>query len=478
MLDLTIDGSWDSKLAGDKLTDQYLINTTDVDSVIIKGCIFQNAMIMISNWKEKEAGMMRIFGYKYVLFDSNRIINCYVNEGILIRNDDENRGFANISNNRFNYVYTSSCVNAFYGKYVVKNNYFGTSRGSSINIFGHDTEIIGNVFEGSQYSCAIDLSEGGMVDYNSRNIIISGNTSYYCYDGFVSGHGIEKVSIINNKYLGSIIRNPEAFDLYDKKGGRPKRDRYTDKILTFSGDLNFIKIENNSFEGAFSLLFLEDEALRKDITIEKNRIETLKTSTRSVVVFKTIDGIIIRNNVFWGAGCTPGYLKNPVFISTLPVYESKYDVSNVLIERNKFYSDLDTCYIFAQSIYDRNYDINFLKLDNINITKNKSNVLSSLIFVNDVFSYDTQSRIRVLKNSFNDGFIFSNTKIDTDMAENNKIENAVSKSQQMQNFELNTVVHFDGQYYYVVSGGQATGRNFKPNKGFLKEGVVILHRQN
>lgn len=471
--DITIDGSWDSKRGHGKYENQSLMDIVDVDTVIIKNCIFNDAMVINSNWREKEAGIINIRDYRYVQFDTNTITHCYVNEGVLIRNDNDKKGFASITNNVFDYEYTSSCMNAYYGRYSIKNNVFGTSRGSAINVFGYDSEIKGNTFWGSQYSCAIDLSENGFIDYPSHNITISGNICYFCYDGFINGCGIYNVDIKNNTYNGMVMKQPELLDRYDSENVKPKRARKTDKVLVLIGDLTDISIEGNVFKGGEALLYLEGDAQRKNISIVNNNIELDESTSRSTIVFNAIDGLRIKKNIFIGSGCTPGYLKRPVYIATLPVYESNRTVSNISIEDNQFYSKSDSCYIFTQSIYDRNMDINFLELKNINIVGNKSNVPASLVFVNKSFSDSIMSDITVRNNDFKGGCVMANTIVDTDLKQNYR-KPFYKKQVRGEEYQINTIVERGGKRYYVVAGGKTSENAFVKKNDFIKNGAVVL----
>lgn len=472
---VTIDGSWNPNKGHGKYTDQYLMHIAGVDEVIIKNCVFKDAMTVITSWKERPDAMILISGYRNVLFDRNRIVNCHVTEGLAIRNEKDNEGLATITDNVFDYVFTSSCLNAFYGKYIVKNNLFSTSRGSSLNIFGHDCEIIGNTFMGSQYSCAIDMSENGLINYPSRNYMISDNKAYFCYDGFLNGHGIENVTISGNTYDCTVFKQPYLLDEYDKLTVKPKRGRTEDKLLVFDGSLKNIVIKDNTFKGGQALLFLEDDAEREDIIIVNNRIELDDATNRSAIVFNSVDGLQIKNNVFVEAGCTPGYLKKPVFITTLPVRDLKRSISNVCIGGNEFYSKSDSCYVFTQSVYDRNLDINFLELNDIRIENNRSNVPASLIFVNKSFSMGAKPGIKVRYNDFKGGSVRANCNVETDIKLNDgekqlKKVNKVSGT----DYEMNTIVEMDGKRYYVVAGGKTSESQFSKNKDYLRNGVVVL----
>ena len=474
--ELTIDGSWNSNRSHGKYTDQYLLDIVSVDTVTIKKCEFRDAMVIISNWREKEAGFIRIYDFKHTQFVSNKIINCHTNEGLLVRNDDFKKGNAIISDNLFGFVYTSSCVNAYYGKYIVKNNFFGTCRGSALNLFGYDSELVGNTFKGSHFSCAIDLSESGLINYPSHDVLIKDNKVFFCYSGFVCGHNISNVDIINNDYNCSLIQQPELMDNYDSVWGRPKNERKTDKVFNLSGSLNDIKINGNRIVGGNTLLFIEDNAFKKNITIEKNRVELYKSTFRSAIVFNSVDGLFIKENEFYGSGCTPGYIGKPVFFATLPINESVQAISNVKIENNSFYSVGDTCYIFAQSIYDRNKEINLLPIMNFEVVNNKSDISSSLIFVNEKFSFSNEPTIRVKNNSFNDGVIISNTSVDTDMVEITKNESLKTDGAANKEYRVNTVVQYEGKKYFVVAGGKTSKPRFeKKNNNYIRNGEVILH---
>lgn len=473
---LTIDGSWDPNRDHGKYTDQYLMMIKGVESISITKCVFQNAMVLLPSWREREPAMIMISDYCDVLFDENTINNCYVTEGIAIRNDDKDKGKAIITNNLFNYAFTSSCLNAFYGRYVIKNNCFGTCRGSAINMFGYDSSIVGNTFYGSHFSCAIDLSESGSFNYPSHDISIINNTAYFCYDGFIGGHNVESVLIKGNYYNASTVKQPELLDYYDSRCGQPKWGRQNDKMLVFSGNLKSITVQGCSFIGGNTLLYLEDDAERKYINIIKNDIELNKATPRSAIVFNSVDGLLIRQNVFRGTSCTPGYIEKPVFIATLPIKDIQRSVANVTIEGNSFYADGDMCFVFAQSIYERSKDINFLELKNINIIQNNSNIPASLIFVDKKFSFKTDSSITVKNNDFKGGTIASNIPVDTDIVDIDKVNRIrlMSLSAQPQEYIFNTVVQIDGQYYYVVAGGRTTEKNFSKKNGFLRNGQVIL----
>lgn len=475
MQSLTIDGSWNPNRGHGKYTDQYLMNINGVDNVTIESCMFKDAMVVITSWQERPDAMILITDYKNVLFDRNRIENCHVTEGLAVRNDSDNGGMATITNNIFDYVFTSSCVNAFYGKYIVKNNVFSTSRGSSLNIFGHDCEIVGNTFMGSQYSCAIDMSENGLIDYPSRNYTIARNTAYFCYDGFLNGAGIENVTISGNTYDCTVFKQPNLMDEYDKLTVKPKRGRTEDKILVLNGNLKNIEIKNNTFRGGQALVFLEDDAAREDIKIINNRIELDEATTRSAIVFNSVNGLQIKNNVFVGAGCTPGYLKKPVYIATLPVRELNRGISNVSIEGNQFISKTDSCYVFTQSVYDRNMDINFLEMSNITVENNSSNVPASLVFVNKTFSMIARPGIKVKNNDFKGGSVMANTSVETDMVEVNKARlQTRSAREKSGDYKMNTIVEIGGKRYYVVAGGKATDNMFIKKKDYMRNGVVVL----
>lgn len=471
----TIDGSWNPNKGHGKYTDQYLMHIEGVNKVIIKNCVFRDAMIVITSWKEKTDAMILISDYKSVIFDGNHIVNCHVTEGVAIMNQEGNESLATISNNIFDYVFTSSCLNAFYGKYIVKNNRFSTSRGSTLNIFGHDCVISENTFLGSWYSCAIDLSENGYFNYPSKNYCIKNNTAYYCYDGFLNGSGIENVSIIGNTYDCTVFKQIDLLDEYDKLTIKPKRGRTADKIMVFTGNLKNIEIYDNVFNGGQTLLFLEDDAARENIRIINNRIELDEATTRSAIVFNSVNGLQIKNNVFVGAGCTPGYLKKPVYITTLPVRALTRSISNVSIEGNEFYTKTDSCYVFTQSVYDRNMDINFLELSNINVENNKSNVPASLVFVNKTFSLNAKPGIKVKNNDFKGGSVMANTSVETDMVEGSKARRQTkSMRDKSGEYKMNTIVEMDGKHYYVVAGGRATESKFVKKKDYLRNGVVVL----
>lgn len=297
------------------------------------------------------------------------------------------------------------------------------------------------------------------------------------YSGLSSptGAGIENVTISGNTYDCTVFKQPNLMDEYDKLTVKPKRGRTEDKILVLNGNLKNNEIKDNTFKGGQTLLFLEDDAARENIRIINNRIELDEATTRSAIVFNSVNGLQIKNNVFVGAGCTPGYLKKPVYIATLPVKELNRGISNVSIEGNQFISKTDSCYVFTQSVYDRNMDINFLEMSNITVENNSSNVPASLVFVNKTFSMIARPGIKVKNNDFKDGSVMANTSVETDMVEVNKARlQTKSAREKSGDNKINTIVEIGGKRYYVVAGGKATDNRFVKKKDYMRNGVVVL----
>lgn len=472
---LIIDGSYNTSNADKTVPKEFFITVKNVKEVSFTNCTFQNIRTDYPNWKTgDEAYTIWIDNYDKFAFTDNIVKNVYCPEFLKavlpITNNDKKR-IANISRNKMSFVSTSSAIEVRFGRFRINNNEIGVTRGSTINAFGFDSEIIGNVFHGSHNSSSIDLSEQYAFNYKSKNILIKNNYSEYSHEGLVMGDHVENIKVINNIFRADKY-NEEDFARYDR--GWSFVERSCDRALTFDHDISDIHIISNSFVGVHALLMLNQLGYKKDIKIENNEIRNVSKPKRSCIIITQVDGLSIKNNRFVNTGRSLSYLDSPQFIVIGPTKEKdpeKRFVRNMKIERNTFSFNSDTqkkAYILAHTIYDK-ADCNTLStLSSIVIKKNKTNIIGNVLLVsNDFETIPKDRKIKIKNNNFGTGSVSGNI-IDTV-----PVVNRISG----ENVVANTVIEKDGKRYFVIIGGNPSERILKNNENeFVLDGGSVLKR--
>lgn len=447
---LVLDGSYDMSNPDKTEPKEFFITIKDVNNVAIKGCTFQNIRTVYPNWKEgDDAYTIWVENYYSFSFTDNIVkrVKCpeFLKAVLPVNNTDPTR-IADISHNKFDFESTSSAIEVRFSRFRINNNDIGYTHGSSINSYGFDSEIIGNIFHGSRYSSSIDLSEQFFFKYVSHNVLIKNNYSEYSRAGFLMGHNVYDITIQNNVFRA---------DIHNKQDFQNRKDtfakRQCDASLLLNGDISNIVIRANHFEGANSLIVFNQLGHRKNILIENNTIKNVSSPIRSSLIISQTDGIIIRRNKFINTGYSFSYYSIPQFIvigKTDTTDESERYVRNVLIANNTFsFTDntIAEAYIVAHTVYDPQKCGLLSSLNNITIKRNKSSFKGDVLLVSDVFSISKllKSTLSIKRNRFQGGVVQGNMIRHTTIS-------AISRNMRL---DANTMVEVDGSLYYVVVGG-------------------------
>lgn len=474
---LIVDGGWKNKaLLGGTDPNRWFIITDKVDSIVIENCQFKDIKVSFSNWREVEDAMMLFKDFHFADFKKNEIVGCKAPEGLLFRHEpDESGDVVLLDDNKFDFIKVSSNVNVYFCIFKITNNYFGYCRGSGINAFGHDSQIIGNVIEGSYNSAGIDISEYGEMNYPSRNIEIRNNKSGLCYGGFFAGYDVSGVSIVNNHYDANQY-DADAFASYNTSDD--KRTPTNDRMLYLGGALSDIFIKNNTFQGGNSLVYQWDDVQRKNVVIDNNIITVVEKPVRSVIALSSVDGMTISNNKFSGTGMTLRSLGYPSFICSQPLPEgSENRYANVEIYGNEFIipSTVDSCYVFAHTIYDKRKFHGLAKMGSISIHNNKCNKPANVLINTGDFTYSSTFIVEVKNNDFNGGKVIGNVPhLLKEAIQSNNVKSLKRNSR----IPHGTVLREGDNYFYVISGGitSKSSRSIIEKDGLIYDGDAVLQK--
>ena len=472
---LKIDGGWKNKsLLGGTDPNRWFIKTQNVDNVIIENCMFMDLKTSFGNWREVEDALMLFKDFHRAVFKNNTIVGCKAPEGPLFRHEPDNsEDIVILENNRFEYTSVSSNVNIYFCRFKIVNNYFGFCRGSGINAFGHDGQIIGNEIIGSYNSAGIDVSEYGDMNYTSKNIEVKGNKCGLCYGGFFAGHDIRNITIADNYYDAGQY-DAKAFAFYDTP--QKQREPVNDRMLYLGGNVSDITVRNNTFKGGHSLLCQWDDAQRGNILIDGNIVMVADKPVRSMISLSAVDGLAIVNNKFTGTGKTFGSLGYPSFICTQPLPKGSQRVfGDVEISGNEFTitSTTDSCYVFAHTIYDKRQYHGMAILGNISIHDNKCNKAANVLLNTGDFSSNTSPKVEVKNNEFRGGRVMGNVSGVT----RNGRENA-GMLKRNATLTHDVVIRDGNDYYYVICGGvTAKNKSMRIEKdGLIYDGEAVLQK--
>lgn len=471
---LILDGSYSTSKSDNTIPKEFFITVKNVKNVTFKRCTFQNIRTEYPNWKEGDQPYtIWVENYDKFVFCDNVVTNCDCPEFLFavqpINNTNQNV-IADISRNKMDFVRTSSAIEVRFGRYRINNNIIGVTQGSTINAYGYNSEIIGNVFKGSHNSSTIDLSEDFTFKYVSSNILVKNNYSEYSHDGFLSADHVSNIQISDNVFRSDIY-DEEIHERYNRQW--TKVNKRNDFALRLEHDLSNIIILSNCFIGCRALFSFSSLGAKNNIKVENNYIECIPETERSVIVLTQTRNIIINNNVFINTGGTLSYLDKPQFIVIGPTIlsdASKRFIDSVKVTGNTFSfkgKDIKEAYIMAHSLYDKANCNTLSTLNNISLERNKSKFRGDILLVTDDFNNPLGASISIINNDFKSGQIQGN------IVANNTIRNI----RRMAPLKSNTVIEKDGRKYYVIVGGLTSIINVDYNKdGYIMDGSVILRR--
>lgn len=469
---LIIDGGYSTSNPDKTVPKEFFITVKNVNNVSISGCTFQNIRTEYPNWKEGDQPYtIWVENYNKFSFCDNVVSNCacpeFLKAVLPIENTNPNR-IADISRNTMSFVYTSSAIEVRFGRFRINENKIGVTQGSSINAFGFDSELIGNIFEGSHNSASIDLSEDFFFKYVSHDILVKDNFSKYSRDGLLIADHVNNIKIKNNEYRADIY-NKEAHERYNQLWSYV--ERRSDFGVRLEHDISNISIVSNTFIGCRALTSFVSLGKKDNIVIAKNYIECIPETERSSIVVSQINGMTIKNNVFVNTGNTLDYLENPQFIVIGPTgspNSSERYINHLRIFRNKFsFSDNETkeAYILAHSLYDKSNCNTLSTLDNIKVIRNHASFKGDILLVSDDFKKPQSARITLSNNSFQNGLLLGNVV-------NNPSYGMILRSNLL---EANTVLEKGGKKYYVIVGGKTSAKDVDYfDEGYIRDGDAIL----
>jgi hypothetical protein len=470
---LILDGSSDIAKPDNTKPKEFFITVKDVKDVSITKCTFQNIRTDYPNWKPgDEPYTIWVENYKKFIFCNNIVRNCDCPEflkAVLPKNNQDANRIAEISRNNMQFYRTSSAIEVRFGRFKINNNEIGVTHGSTINAFGFDSEIIGNIFHGSHNSSSIDISEQFAFKYVSSNIIVKNNYSKYAHDGFFMADHVNGITIKNNTYRADIFDENEH-ERYDKVW--TKVERKCDLALRLEHDISDINIVSNKFIGCNALMMLATLGRKANIVVKNNYIRNVKSTIRSSILLTQIDGMLVENNTFINAGRTLSYFEEPQFIVIGPTentVSSERYVRNLTISNNSFSfsNNNDSAYVLAHTVYDKSNCNTLSSLDNITIKNNSTSFRGDVLLVTDNFVDPTNATIIIKRNRFNSGFILGNIAK----------PQSVRQVKRGTRLESNAIVDKNGIRYYVVFGGITSSSDVDYNgAGYIKDGNVILRK--
>lgn len=471
---LILDGSSDYAKPDNTKPKEFFITVKDVKDVSFTKCTFQNIRTDYPNWKPgDEPYTIWVENYKKFIFCDNIVRNCDCPEflkAVLPKNNQDANRIAKISRNNMQFYRTSSAIEVRFGRFQINNNEIGVTHGSTINAFGFDSEIIGNILHGSHNSSSIDISEQFAFKYVSSNIIVKNNYSEYAHDGFFMADHVNGIIIKNNTYRADIFDENEH-ERYDKVW--TKVERKCDLALRLDHDISDINIVSNKFIGCNALMMLATLGRKANIRIEKNYIKNIPTTKRSSLLLSQIDGMTVKDNIFINAGRTFSYMNEQQFIVIGPtetMNTSERYVRNLIISKNSFsFSDsrTDSAYVLAHTIYDKANCNTLSSLENITIKNNTTSFRGDVLLVTDNFVDPTNATIIIKRNKFNSGLILGNIVK----------PQSVRQVKRATRLESNAIVEKNGIRYYVVFGGITSSTDVDYNRaGYIKDGNVILRK--